>query len=453
VARANDDIEQTLLEFADLLSILTTDPHKPRSYEKAARSVGGYHADVSTLDMKGILQIPNVGKSIGEKIVELLQDGTFADLEALRAQIPPGVRELMSIPGLGPKKAMVLYQELGVASVPELVAAIEDERVAGLKGFGGKTQENILRGLQQLSDSGGRVLVNAALDVAESLLSELDGMKQVGRSAFAGSLRRMRETIGDVDLLVASDSAAPIMDAFVGLPSASRVIAHGDTKSSILTDRGLQVDLRVIPKEVWGAAMIYFTGSKAHNIRIREMAVRAGLKLSEYGLLDNTALHEFKPGDSFKVGKIQVETIRDFTLRPSTGGEFNGGSYAADPLTFAEVGITVVRQLGPHFALEGGYRVFYMPRLATGGAEPVRQQRAGERRAAVHREDRRQREHAARREEAGERHHEQRRDRHHRALEHDQQVQPRVPEVQDDLPYSQGEVFEHGPSYTERNEK
>ncbi len=137
--------------------------------------MGGYHADVSTLDLKGILQIPNVGKSIGEKIVELLQTGTFPDLEALRAQIPPGVRELMSIPGLGPKKAMVLYQELGVASVPELVAAIEDERVAALKGFGGKTQENILRGLQQLSDSGGRVLVNAALDVAESLLADLDG--------------------------------------------------------------------------------------------------------------------------------------------------------------------------------------------------------------------------------------------------------------------------------------
>ena len=286
MARANDDVEQTLLEFADLLSILTTIRTSPAPTRRPPDPWAGITPMSPTLDMKGILQIPNVGKSIGEKIVELLQDGTFADLEALRAQIPPGVRELMSIPGLGPKKAMVLYQELGIASVPELVAAIEDERVAGLKGFGGKTQENILRGLQQLSDSGGRVLVNAALDVAESLLSELDGMKQVGRSAFAGSLRRMRETIGDVDLLVASDSAAPIMDAFVGLPSASRVIAHGDTKSSILTDRGLQVDLRVIPKEVWGAAMIYFTGSKAHNIRIREMAVRAGLKLNEYGLFD-----------------------------------------------------------------------------------------------------------------------------------------------------------------------
>ncbi len=286
MVRANDDVERTLLEFADLLSILSTDPHKPRAYEKAARSVGGYHDDVSELDLKGILQIPNVGKSIGEKIVETLKTGTFADLEALRAQIPPGVRELMSIPGLGPKKAMVLYTELGVASIPELVAAIDDERVAALKGFGGKTQENILRGLQQLSDSGGRVLVNVALDVAEALLTELSALKQVRRAAYAGSLRRMRETIGDVDLLVASERAEPIMEAFVGLPSVSRVIAHGDTKSSILTDNALQVDLRVVPKEVWGAAMIYFTGSKAHNVRIRERAVRAGLKLNEYGLFD-----------------------------------------------------------------------------------------------------------------------------------------------------------------------
>lgn len=286
MVRANDDVERTLLEFADLLAILSDDSYKPRSYEKAARSVGGYPADVTQLDMKGILEVPNVGKSIGEKIVEILKTGTFADLEALRARIPPGVRELMSIPGLGPKKAMVLYRELGVASVPELVAAIDDERVAGLKGFGGKTQESILRGLQQLSDSGGRVLVSVALDVAESHLAELSRLRQVRRAAYAGSLRRMRETIGDIDLLVASGQAEPVMNAFVALPSVARVLAHGDAKSSILTDHGLQVDLRVVPKEVWGAAMIYFTGSKAHNVRIRENAVRAGLKLNEYGLFD-----------------------------------------------------------------------------------------------------------------------------------------------------------------------
>ena len=286
MARANDDVEQALLEFADLLSILSDDPYKPRSYEKAARSVGGYHADISGLDLKGILGIPSVGKSIGEKVLELLETGTFADLEELRGQIPGGVREMMSIPGLGPKKAMVLHRELGVSSVDELLEAIDDDRVAGLKGFGKRTQNNILSGMQQLSASGGRVLVSVALDVAEAMLAELTALKQVRRAAFAGSLRRMRETIGDVDLLVASTDADPIMQTFAALPSVSRVLAKGDTKSSIVTDRGLQVDLRVVTPEVWGAAMIYFTGSKAHNVRIRERAVREGLKLSEYGLFD-----------------------------------------------------------------------------------------------------------------------------------------------------------------------
>ena len=286
MARANDDVEQVLLEFTDLLSILSEDRFKPRAYEKAARAIGGYHADVSGLDLEAILEIPSVGKSIGEKVLEILKTGTFADLEDLRGQVPPGVRELMSIPGLGPKKAMVLFHELDVVSVDGLLEAIDDDRVAGLKGFGKRTQDNILNGLRQLSASGGRVLVGVALDVAEAVLAELTALKQVRRAAFAGSLRRMRETIGDVDLLVASTDPVPIMEVFVALPSVTQVLAQGDTKSSIVTDRGLQVDLRVVAPGVWGAAMIYFTGSKAHNVRIREMAVREGLKLNEYGLFD-----------------------------------------------------------------------------------------------------------------------------------------------------------------------
>jgi DNA polymerase (family X) len=286
VVRANDDVEQVLLEFADLLSFLSDDPFKPRAYEKAARAVGGYHADIADLDLRGILQIPSVGKSIAEKIVEYQRTGTFADLEELRGEIPPGVRELMSIPGLGPKKAMILYRELGVNSVEALMAAIDAGQVAGLKGFGRKTQDNIVRGLEQLASSGGRVSVSVALDVAESLIATLGAIPGVRRVAFAGSLRRMRETIGDVDLLVASDDAATVMAAFTGQPSVARVLAHGDTKSSVVTGGGLQVDLRVVAPEVWGAAMIYFTGSKAHNVRIREMAVRSGLKLNEYGLFD-----------------------------------------------------------------------------------------------------------------------------------------------------------------------
>jgi DNA polymerase (family X) len=286
MARTNDDVEQVLMEYADLLSILTKDPFKPRAYEKAARAVGGYHGDLDGMDLAEILKIPSVGKSIGEKIQEYLMTGSIPELEELRSQIPAGVRELIAIPGLGPKKAMAVYRELGVSSVEGLVQAIDDDRVAGLKGFGKKTQDNILRGLEQLSSAGGRVQVSAALDVAEALLRELEALPEVQRAAYAGSLRRMCETVGDLDLLVASTDPLPIMSAFVGLPQVARVLAHGETKSSIVTDRGLQVDLRVIEPPVWGAALIYFTGSKPHNVRIREMAVRRGLKLNEYGLFD-----------------------------------------------------------------------------------------------------------------------------------------------------------------------
>jgi DNA polymerase (family X) len=284
VPRSNDAVEAALLEYAELLSITSSDPYKPRSYEKAARSIGGYHADVSTLDLKAILAIPNVGSSIGEKVAEFVTNGRIEALEELREQVPDGVRQMMAIPGLGPKKANVLYRELGIASVEQLLDAIDADQLGGLKGFGPKTAENIRRGIAQMSASGGRVLVSLALDVAEELLGELRAMRQVVRADYAGSLRRMAETIGDVDLLVASTDAEPIMDAFTSLPHVERVLAKGPTKSSIVTTKGLQVDLRVIAPEVWGAAMIYFTGSKAHNVRIREMAVRKGLKLSEYGL-------------------------------------------------------------------------------------------------------------------------------------------------------------------------
>jgi DNA polymerase (family 10) len=286
VPRTNETVEAALLEYAELLSITSADPYKPRSYEKAARSIGGYHTDIATLDQKGILEIPNVGKSIGEKVTELLTTGRIDALEELREQIPDGVRQMMAVPGLGPKKANTLYRELGIASVDQLLDALDADALSGLKGFGSRTAENIRRGITQMSGSGGRVLVSLALEVAEELLAELRELKQVRRADYAGSLRRMAETIGDVDLLVASTDPEPIMDRFTTLPNVERVLAKGWTKSSIVTSAGLQVDLRVIEPDVWGAALIYFTGSKAHNVRIREMAVRRGLKLSEYGLFE-----------------------------------------------------------------------------------------------------------------------------------------------------------------------
>ena len=282
--RSNDLVERVLQEYADLLSIVSEDPFKPRAYEKAARAVGGYPDEVAELDERGVLAIPGVGKSIAAKVTEYLRTGSFQELDELRAQVPDGVREMTSIPGFGPKKAMAAYRELGVSSVDELVAAAERGQLANLKGFSRTTERNVLDGVRRLRASGGRVQVNQALEVAEDVLERIRAVPGVRRATYAGSLRRMAETIGDVDLLVASDRPAAVMDAFVGLGLVDRVLAHGETKSSIVTTGGLQIDLRVIDRQAWGAAMIYFTGSKAHNIRIREMAVRQGLKLNEYGL-------------------------------------------------------------------------------------------------------------------------------------------------------------------------
>jgi DNA polymerase (family X) len=285
MARANDQVAELLQEYADLISITGGEaPFKARAYEKAARAIAGHPVDIATLDAKGLGEIPNVGKSIADKILELRATGQVAAVEKLRAKVPAGVRALTAIPGLGPKKAMSLYTDLGISSVAELEQAIKDGALAGLRGFGAKTEENILHGIDLLRHSGGRVLINEAMAVAEEIVAALSTVDGCVDCTYAGSLRRMRETIGDIDILAAAPDSAPLMSAFTKLPLVAEVIASGPTKTSIRTTGGLQVDLRVVPAEAWGAALQYFTGSKQHNIRIREIAVRKGLKLSEYGL-------------------------------------------------------------------------------------------------------------------------------------------------------------------------
>jgi DNA polymerase (family X) len=286
MARPNEVVAALLQEYADLISITGGDAFKVRSYERAARSVAGHHTDVSALDVSDLKQIPNVGTSIAEKILEFLHSGQMEAIEKLRTAVPAGVRELTAIPTLGPKKAMTLFQELGVSSVPELAFAIDDGRVAQLRGFGPKTAENIAHGIDLLRRGAGRVLISSALAVAEEVVAEIAALPGCADCTYAGSLRRMRDTIGDVDVLAAARDSAPLMDTFTRLPQVAEVIAHGPTKSSVRTTTGLQVDLRVVTPAVWGAALLYFTGSKPHNIRIREIAVRRGLKLSEYGLFE-----------------------------------------------------------------------------------------------------------------------------------------------------------------------
>ncbi|MFD4970391.1 DNA polymerase/3'-5' exonuclease PolX [Streptomyces sp. NPDC058424] len=286
MVRANEEVEALLQEYADLIAITGGDAFKARAYEKAARAIGGHPADVSHLDVAGLKEIPGVGRSIAEKVVEYLRTGNVTVVEETRARIPAGVRQLITIPTLGPKKAMALYEDLHISSVAELADAIKAEKLRDLKGFGKRTEENILHGIALMQQAGERILLGTAMESAEDIVAELSRITGCTQCAYAGSLRRMRETIGDIDVLVAADRSAPFMDALTELPSTAEVIAHGAKKTSIRTVTGVQVDLRVVRPDSWGAGMQYFTGSKAHNIRTRTIAVHLGLKLSEYGLFD-----------------------------------------------------------------------------------------------------------------------------------------------------------------------
>lgn len=286
MARPNDEVAAVLQEYADLIAITGGDAFKARAYEKAARAIAGHPADVSRLDAKGLREIPQVGKSIADKVAEYLRSGRISAVEEVRARIPAGVRELTAIPALGPKRALTLYEDLHISSVAELADAIQEGRLEGVKGFGPKTAENLLHGIALLQQAGERVLLNAAAEAAEEVVAELSAVTGCARCAYAGSLRRMRETIGDIDILVAAEDSGPFMDAFTALPQTAEVIAHGAKKTSVRTTKGLQMDLRVLPPDAWGAGLQYFTGSKAHNIRVRTIAVHHGLKLSEYGLFE-----------------------------------------------------------------------------------------------------------------------------------------------------------------------
>jgi DNA polymerase (family X) len=312
MARMNDAVAALLREYAELLAITGGDPFRARNYEKAAKAVGGYPGDIDGQGQAALVKIPGVGKSIAGKIAEYQATGGISALEELRGKVPAGVRELTRVPGLGPKRAMRLSRELGIASVAELEDAVHRGRLRNLAGFGAKSEERILRGLAVMT--GDRVLLSVAMGTATSVIAALEPLAE--RVSYAGSLRRMRETVGDVDILATADnaeSAARLMSAFRELAGASApdgnsapednskrssvppagqqpgVIVSGPTKTSIRVGAGaggqtLQVDLRVVRPVVFGAALQYFTGSQAHNVAVRQVAVRKGLKLSEYGL-------------------------------------------------------------------------------------------------------------------------------------------------------------------------
>jgi DNA polymerase (family X) len=277
----NEEVAALLREYAELTQITGGDLFRVRNYEKAARSVRGWAGDISQLDVKELRVIPGVGASIAAKIAEYRQTGSIRALEELRAKIPPGVLELTRVPGLGPKRALQLSRDLGVQSVDDLAAAIKAGRLDGLAGFGARSEERIAAGIEVYRQGRERVLLDVALRTADEMIAALTSLSQ--RCTYAGSLRRWRETIGDIDILAAADDSAPLMAAFA---AGHEVVGSGPTKTTVRTASGLTADLRVVPLDAWGAALQYFTGSAAHNVAVRQIAIKQKLKLSEYGLFD-----------------------------------------------------------------------------------------------------------------------------------------------------------------------
>ena len=280
----NKGIARTFNQVANLLQIRGDNIHRVLSYRRAAESIADLTIDVEQLAKNDELtSIQGVGKTIEEKIKELLTTGRLEFLDRLTAEIPLSILELLKIEGMGAKRVKLVYDKLGITNLEELEQAASDGRLAALPGLGKKSAEKVIRGIQALKSFGDkRVRLGQALPAAEEILTQLKALPSVTQAAIGGSVRRRKETIGDIDLLVASDNPEQVMALFTTLDLVHDVVAQGPTKSRIVIQDGIGVDLRVLPAENWGTLLSYFTGSQAHNVRLRELAKARGLSLNEY---------------------------------------------------------------------------------------------------------------------------------------------------------------------------
>jgi DNA polymerase (family X) len=280
-----DQVAEILVGIGTLLELKGENPFKTRAYSNAARAIEAVNEPLAKLIAENRLgEISGIGEALQKKITELVTTGKLVYYEELKASIPPGLLAMMDIPGVGPKKIKALHELLGIASVEELEKACQDGRVARLKGFGEKTAVNICEGINRRRSYASKHLLSDALLVAESVLDDLRAHPDVLRCSEGGSLRRRKEIIGDIDLLVSSKDPAAVIDFFTHRPGILNVIAQGETKASVLLEGGIQSDLRVVSDAEFPFALMYFTGNKEHNIVMRQRAIQRGLRLNEYGL-------------------------------------------------------------------------------------------------------------------------------------------------------------------------
>ncbi len=302
----NKEVADIFNKVAALLEIKGDNPYRIRAYQKAAQTIEALTADVEELAKQGKLEkLPGIGPDLASKIKEILKTGTLPLYEELKKDVPLILLNFLEIPGLGPKKVKVLYEKLGITNIEELERACKAHKIAKLPGFGWKTEENILKGIKLFREKTGRKPLGEILSLAEEIIETLKKESPVENIAVAGSIRRRKETVKDIDILITSIQPEKVMKKVTELSLVEEVIAFGETKTSVRLKTGIQMDVRVVEPDSWGAALAYFTGSKAHNIRVRELALEKGLKINEYGV--------FK-GDTKIAGKTEEEVYASVGL-------------------------------------------------------------------------------------------------------------------------------------------
>ncbi|MBE9504974.1 MAG: nucleotidyltransferase domain-containing protein, partial [Proteobacteria bacterium] len=331
----NTDIAEIFNEIADLMEIKGDNPFKIRAYRNAAQVIEDLPITLESIverEEKDLEDLPGIGKALHEKIVEIIKTGRCSFLDELFKELPSGLLDMLKVSGIGPKKVKVIYEVLAVSSLDELEEAAREGRLKHLPGMGEKTETNILKSIKTLKASAGRYGIADAMQIAEEFTGYLKELSGVIKAVPAGSLRRGRETVGDIDILVTSKKDTPVMEKFVSHPRVERILGKGETKSSIVLKSGLQIDLRVVEEKAFGAALHYFSGSKQHNVAIRDRAKKMGLKISEYGV--------FRGSDhSWLAGKTEEEVFKAVGLGwiPPELRENRGEMEAAEHETLPEL--------------------------------------------------------------------------------------------------------------------